>query len=147
MPNTIEVADVTRRLSSDNVRLTSDTRVVLCAYLDDQKKVNLLFKVFTGNLSRPYGSYEVEEVLDIQELPQPTGNKQQWEKVRKLMQQNDQLSPDDAWFIVAIGNAVRKWKFSMEEDTESSFSFSISVPRRSSPLEAKVQWSRFFHID
>ncbi len=149
MPNTVEVANVTRRLKSDNVRLMSDARVTLLASLDDQKKVNLFFAVYcdTGVKLKHIDTYEVDTVLDVSELPQPSGNKQQWERVRVLIQQNDKLSLDEAWLQIAVSNAAHKWKFSMEENTETSFCFSITTPKRSTPLEARVEDGNFFIIE
>lgn len=144
MTNRIEIANITRRLLSDEVHLVRGTRVVLLASLDDQRKVNLFFDVYEADASRLYATYEVDTVMETWELPRPTGNKQQWERVRKLMEQNGKLSADDAWLQVAISNATRKWKFSMEEESGSAFSFSITVPGRRMPLEARVERGTFF---
>lgn len=147
MPNNVEVADVTRRLKSDNVKLMDDVRVILLASIDNQIKVNLTFTILSKNLSKPYASYEVDTVLDKEEIPQPGRNDVEiWGNVSKALEQNPGFSADDAWLQVAVGKASKKWKFFMEADSDSSFSFSIIIPGRSTPLEAQVQWTSFFYI-
>lgn len=106
----------------------------------------MLFNIYRGDVARVYDNYDLDAVLEVSDLPQPTGNKQQWERVRKLMEKDDKLSPDDAWLQIAVENATRKWKFSMEADSETSFYFSITTPKRSTPLEAKVEQGKFFFI-
>ena len=144
--NTFEIADVTRRLSSGDVALVNVTSVKLLAGIDKHKKVNLFFQVYCPGLSGPYKTYEVDTVLERSDLPDPAGNQQQWKMVGEKVRENSQLSLDEAWLLVAMKNAIRKWKFSIEEEADDIFSLSIKVPRRSDSLDARVDDKRLFKI-
>lgn len=136
----IVICEITRRLRFPaGVKLGEGLSVLLLAEMDDQQNMHLYFEVLRQG--EKHAKVETDSVLNKYEITDPAGNKQQWEKVRQLVR-DDVYSPNEAWMYVALKNAIRKWKFVVEENAEDSVywsgSFSIQIPGRF-PIEARIE--------